>query len=37
MLNVPLYTKQAIWGMLFPANLLPSTENEIPGEAKYKT
>jgi len=39
MLNVPLDTKWANSGTLFPDNLLASTEkkNEKQEEAKYKT
>jgi len=39
MLNVSLDTKQVILGMLFPDNILASTEkkSEKPREAKYKT
>jgi len=39
MLNVPFDTRQVISWMLFPDNLLASTEkkSEKQGEAKYKT
>jgi len=37
MLNIPLNTKQVISGMLFPANLLASTEEKRENqEKKYK-
>jgi len=37
MLNVQLDTKQIVSGMLFPANLLPSTEKKVKNQEKQNT
>jgi len=34
MLNIPLSTKQVISGMLFPANLLATTEKKMKNQKK---